>query len=204
MFSNNKGFTLLEILVALFVFAIISVIMIRALHTVLSAQTDTAKNSAHFGSLQIALLLIDNDVSQTINRPIKNASNREENAFIGQPQSIYFTHLGWQNPLGQSHHSTLQRTHYYLEKNQLVRETWESLDRAPHTKSNKRYLLNDVIALHFEYLDKQGKFSAKWPPINQLNTNALPCAVRIFITLNSLGKLRQLYLIPGQSLEKPK
>src|SRR5579863_7801843 len=99
MLVNKKGFTLLEILIALFVLTILSFMMARALHTVLSAQTITEKNAARFSALQIALLILDQDISQTVNRPIKNAFNQEENAVVGNSQSISFTHLGLQAPL---------------------------------------------------------------------------------------------------------
>lgn len=199
MCRNQKGFTLLEILIALFVFTIVAMIMVSALHTALTTQSVTEKNAARFNQLQIAMLLISRDFEQIIDRPIINAAGTQEPALYGTNTDIQFTHAGLANPLGELNRSTLQRTHYFLRKNSLVRETWPELDQTRHTLSSQRLLLQEVSDLRFQYLDQKGKFQNVWPAPDQADTS-LPKAIRISITIKNMGKISQLYIITGQSL----
>jgi general secretion pathway protein J len=199
--GNDSGFTLIEIIIALFIFSIVSIILVGALHNVLNNQSATEKKAARLAKLQIALLLMSHDIEQTIHRPITNPTGAPE-GFIGGSDTMTFTHAGWNNPLGQLQHTTLQRTRYQLEEHHLVRITWPVLDQTSETPSNKREILDGISELHFEYLDNKGHFQKIWPPLDQQSA-ILPRAVRVSLTLQKWGKIQQLYVIAGQPLEKP-
>jgi general secretion pathway protein J len=201
---RNKGFTLLEVLIALFIFTIVSMILVHGLHTVFTAQSATEKSAERLAKVQIALTILSRDFEQTIDRPITNATGAIENSFIGFPTQVIFTHGGLVNPMNQLKRSTLQRVRYRLENGSLIRDTWEVLDQTPESTPNSRRLLSDVAELHFEFLDKDGKFQNKWPPPDmQPNAVENPRAVRVFIRLNNWGKITQFYLITGQKFAKP-
>jgi general secretion pathway protein J len=199
----KNGFTLIEILVATFIFTLVSMIATSALHTIFNSQSATEKSAAALTDLQIALLLLGRDIEQSINRPITNAHDRQEAAFRGTRDTITFTHAGFANPLGQLQRSTLQRTQYSIIKEQLIRTTWPVLDQAPQTLPSQRILLRAVTDLRFEYLDYQKKFQTNWPAADPKQAAPLPHAVRVFLTLKNWGTLSQLYLIPGARLAKP-
>jgi general secretion pathway protein J len=198
--KNNAGFTLLEILIALFIFTLVAAIMTHALRTVFNAQARTEEHATRLAKLQMATLLLSRDIEQIINRPIINREEAEDPAVIGNAHEIMFTHGGFANPLGQLQRSTLQRTHYFLANHTLIRETWQVLDQSATSKSDQRRLLSDVTQLRFEYVDQDNRVNDKWPPPNQKNAE-LPKAVRVIITINHWGQLTQFYLIPGQPLE---
>lgn len=61
---SYHGFTLLEILVAVFIFTIVSVMTVTALHTVILTQTAMEKNTAQFNQLQIAMAIMQRDFQQ--------------------------------------------------------------------------------------------------------------------------------------------
>lgn len=195
---SDSGFTLLEILIALFIFTIISLIMVGALHSVLTAQSRTESNSRYFDSVQTTLTLLSRDLEQSINRQVTSNDGSLQDAFVGTDSEITFTHAGLFNPFGTLNRSTLQRTHYFLKDKSLTRETWPTLDITKETKSSKRILLTKVTRLHFEYLDEHGKFQTSWPAPGQTQST-LPHAVGVYITLETLGNLTQLYLLPGFS-----
>lgn len=200
---NKLGFTLLEILIALFIFTLVSVIMATGLHTVFKAQAATEKKADAFSELQIALLLLSRDLEQATNRPITNAKSIVENALIGTPRSVTFTHAGHANPRGLLQRSTLQRTHYFIDKQNLIREIWEVLDQSTKTAGTQRVLLDSVEDLRFEYLDNRGQFQKNWPPTDNQQAG-LPHAVRIHFTLKNWGKMSQIYLLAGTEVDKTK
>jgi general secretion pathway protein J len=194
------GFTLLEILVALFIFTIIAVIMTRVLHTAIDTQSVTEQHAARLQKLQMALLLFSRDVEQMIDRPIQNAERRSEPALLGSDKDLQFTHAGFANPAGQAQTSTLQRTRYQLIGHDLVRQTWEVLDQTATSKPVNRILLHEVNALRFDYLDQEQHYNTHWPPPNKPKAPVFPVAVKMSLDLGKWGTLSQLYLIPGSSL----
>lgn len=200
--KQSTGFTLLEIMIALFIFAIVSMILVSALHNILNEQSDVEKKAARLAQLQITLLLLSRDIEQTIDRPITNAAGKTED-FLGAPHAITFTHAGLANPFGTIHRATLQRTRYQIENHHLIRMTWPVLDQTTKTVSDSRNLLNhlDDTDLTFEYLDSKGTFQTTWPPRDKQEAK-LPRAVRVSINIPNWGNITQLYLITGQSLEQ--
>lgn len=192
---KKAGFTLIEILVAIFIFTIVALIITTGLHTVLSTEARIDKNTERFATLQTALLFMQRDFEQAINRPVSNTSGNQENVFLGEPSAVTFTHAGLFNPFGTLNRSTLQRTHYFLKNNQLIRETWSELDITADTSSAQRILLNDVSELHFNYLDQHQKWQTTFPNNGQ---EILPRAIRVTIILKDLGRITQLYLIPNE------
>lgn len=190
-----RGFTLIEILVALSIFTIVAVIMAHALHTIFSSQAGTEKRAARLADLQLATLLLSHDLEQVINRPILNAKGLSEPALQGTPYDLAFTHAGLANPTGQTQRASLQRTHYFLEKNNLMRQIWPVLDQTKTTLPLSRKILDEVSELRFEYLDSKGFFSTTWPSSTQTKNPPLPRAIRVTLTLKGWGKISQLYLL---------
>jgi general secretion pathway protein J len=200
-YKKNRGFTLLEILVALFIFTIIAVIMTSALHTVLTTQTETEKQAAKLTKLQMALLIFSRDIEQAIDRPINNAAGSREASFIGETDRVIFTHAGFANPFGQIQRSTLQRTTYFKNNNSFIRQSWQALDQVSNTPTQQRDLFAPVTELKFKYLDNHSKLHNSWPPPDQPNASALPRGIQIIFTLPTWGEISQFYIISGQSLD---
>ncbi|OGT45515.1 MAG: type II secretion system protein GspJ [Gammaproteobacteria bacterium RIFCSPHIGHO2_12_FULL_41_20] len=183
-------------MIALFIFAIVSSLIAVALRTVINAQSETEVQSARFRNLEMAWIIFANDIQQTTNRPILDASGRQEAAFIGLQASMTFTHMGWPNPRGELLRSTLQRTRYRLQDHTVLREIWPELDRGQAAIPLARPLLHDVAMLRFEYLDERGQSYAMWPVSKQPNLSPLPRAVRIIVVWVDGQKMSQLYVIP--------
>src|SRR5690242_2240764 len=95
--NKNGGFTLLEILIALFIFTILSLMLASALHNVIGIQTATENNADRLRKLQIVLLIMSRDIEQTVNRPVMGVNGKEEIAFRGTPLKFEFTHTGLAN-----------------------------------------------------------------------------------------------------------
>ncbi len=96
MYSNFKrnirGFTLLEILLALFIFTIVSAILATALHTIFNAQAEIDKRTAEITEIQTALLMFSRDIEQVVDRPINLANNVKE-GFSGRSAELTFTRM---------------------------------------------------------------------------------------------------------------
>lgn len=199
--NKLTGFTLFEILIALFIFSILSVLMIAGLRTVINAESGVEKNAVRFRQLQFALLILSRDIEQAVDRPIWNASTKEDPAFIGTPSSFTFTHLGFANNFDGVAKSTMQRTQYLFQGDSLTRVTWPVLDRAPTTQTYQHALLSEVSEVRFEYLGEKNRFYPSWP-LSVNPSMALPLAIRVYLSFSTWGKMSALYVLPTQSISK--
>ena len=202
MMDRNQwgGFTLLEILIATFIFTIVSVIIAGGLRSMLNVQSVVNKKSDILAERQTAFLLISRDCAQAINRPVTNAKGISEEALIGEPENMTLTSAGFVNPLALSPQSALRRLTYLIKDNQLIRSTSPVLDAVSTSLFTDRVLLRGVTALRLEYLDHRHVFQAHWPPQNDVVEKALlPLAIRLTLTLGDEGSVSQLYLLPGKT-----
>lgn len=197
---DSGGFTLIEILVALFVFTIVSVLMTTALHNLLLSQSGVEKNAARFAALQTSLLLLSRDIEQAIDRS-SSVPAENPDAFQGTAESITFTHTGLANPNAELTRPTLQRIRYAADHSQLIRFTWPLPDSPPQTSPAQRMLLGQITRLEFAYLDKKGQFHNRWP-LSGEEATPLPRGVRVRLTIEKMGTIEQLYPVAGQALNE--
>jgi len=191
--KNKFGFTLLELLISLFIFTLIAIILTTALHRSFSLEERVKNSLSQSHDLQMAMLIFGRDLAQTIARPIKDNNGQAELAFVGSPESLEFTRVGFINPFGQFARSNMQRLKYQLSKEQFDRESWPTLDRVTQTQSEHKKLLSGVSEISFKYLDAEGHLSPTWPPANGNHLDTHPIAVELNLTLKAYGKIRLVF-----------
>lgn len=198
--EKQKGFTLIEILIALLIFAIVAVMATVGLSAVLKARERSNIQMQNMQQMQLALLVMQQDISQTVARPIIDNTGNQLPAFLERAHYIEFTRAGYINPLMILNRSTLQRVAYIFTNHQLIRRTWPVLDRAPETQPSDRVLLNNLQNVNFAFLTSNKQFSQIWPAAttNGQNTNTqLPNGIKIDFYFNKMGTLTYLFLIPA-------
>jgi general secretion pathway protein J len=197
---SEKGFTLIEILIALFIFTILSVLMMSGLKTVINMQTGVERSADRLHELQVALLTMSNDVEQAVDRPIINAFNAIEKSFVGTTKGFALTRMGLANSKNMIR-SNMQRVRY-LGGGGLIRSTWEVLDQAPQSQPVSHALLKNVSEASFQYVSADGRIYNTWPVVEQPN-QPLPRAIRVLLTISQWGKMSQLYVISAQASQIP-
>lgn len=194
-YLKNKGFTLAEILIALAIFSILSLMLMTALHNVINSQSKAEEKAERLRNTQMALLILSRDLEQAINRPILNMKGAQELAFTGDNLNFSFTHMGYATLDNKTPRSALQRVQYRLQNQALWRYTWDSLDLAPKSEPHARELLSGVEKIQVQYVDTQGRLHDIWP--DKEGNADLPRAVQIVMNLQNWGTISQLYVIPA-------
>ena len=201
--QRARGFTLLELLVALTIFAVLATIAYSALNTVLTARRQVAAKGERLAALQTALMVIERDVEQAIPRRIRDEFGDPQPALLGGGTGtavLALTRDGWRNPLGLPR-SSLQRVTYLFSDKQLVRQSWGILDRAPNSEAYSEVLLDQVTAVEVRFLGPDGQWSGYWPPqttVVQNNTAAPPPrAVEVSLDVEGWGRITRLFRVPG-------
>ena len=150
--SKSKGFTLIEILIALLIFAIIGVIAAMSLQSILKAQRKLKIADHALLQLQISMTLVRRDLMQVIDRKIRDDNGDLAPAFVASSEGIIFTRTGLMNPLNLYRQSNMQRVGYVLHGDKLVRLTWDVLDQPPGTKPESKVILSDVKSLRWQFI----------------------------------------------------
>lgn len=203
MRNRQQAFTLLEILIALMIFAIISVMMTLVLQSVFTTRQRITEQSQRLAKLQIAVVLMQHDLQQTINRPVRNSEGILQPALLGNASDVQFTRGGFSNPQALEQRSELQRVAYFIKDHQLFRRSWNRLDPVNANQYADKLLLDNVNSLQFSYLDTKNNNVKFWPLTRKVLVNAatgapideLPHAVQLTMRLEKMGKIDLLFPI---------
>ena len=205
MFNKNNGFTLIEILVALMIFAIMGVLAAMSLHTIIRAHNSLKKSDHQLLQLQVAMTLLRRDISEVIDRPVREADGGKVSAFVGSTSQITFTRTGLVNPFHLNRQSNMQRVGYEYVNNQLVRLTWDVLDQPPRDKPELQPLLSGVQSLSWQFIAENGSKSSIWPPPaspnpQSENQSPLPKVVLVVMRIKNEGVLQGVFPIPARGI----
>ncbi len=195
---RRNGFTLIEVLVALAVFGVLSVMAYMALGQTLSNADMLGERMQRLEAIQRAIRYLDSDLMQATPRPVRGLlGDGYEPAIRSSFASEYaleVTHGGWTNPAGMPR-GTLQRSAYRIEDGELIRYHWRVLDRTINNEPVDTVLLDGVESIVFRYLTSDGEGSEQWPPANVPGPGGFrlrPRGVEVVLTLTDEGEIRRL------------
>ncbi len=204
-YTSAKGFTLLELLVAIVIFAIMSIMAYGGLSNVINNSEGSKQSLARLQQLQHAISMLNRDFNQIRKRDIRDAFG-EPQAFLTTGRNIdhlvELTRGGRLNP-ANLRRSSLLRVAYRLEENKLIRMQWPFLDPAPGTEPRESTLIDNVEEVRIRYLDDKAEWQEQWPPLNSINTTQeneqrpqlSPVAIEVILILADWGEIRRLYAL---------
>jgi len=160
---RSAGFTLLEVLVALLAFGIMSGIAYQGLISVSVTDETLDEEARALGRLQFAVGLIERDLRQSVPRGVRDGLGEALPALVGTRRSLSLTRAGWSNPTGQLR-SELERVDYQFDGELLNRLSWTVLDRTQASTPTLLELLDGVERVDLAYLDEAGDWTPTWPP----------------------------------------
>ena len=198
MRHRQSAFTLIEVLVALAIFGVMTVIAYQILGSTLSGAEMLGERMDRLKSVQRTIRQMDSDLMQAAPRPVRDILGDGYQAAVrsslGSEYALEVTHGGWSNPASLPR-GTLQRSAYRLEDGELVRYHWRVLDATANNEPIATVLLDDVDGLVFRYLLNDGEVTEQWPPINSPGPSGFrmrPRAVEIVLTLADEGEIRRI------------
>ncbi|MCW3150538.1 type II secretion system minor pseudopilin GspJ [Stutzerimonas stutzeri] len=201
------GFTLLELLIAIALFALLGLGTYRMLEAVLRSDAATAEQEQRLRELSRALWVFERDLLQVAGRPVRDSYGDERNALIGQLEGddgapvLELTRSGWRNPTGLRR-ANLQRVRWRLAGERLERVYWVVLDRDVDSQPRVQAVLDEVRALQLRYLDEQQAWHDEWPPFDygaggsEQAAQRLPIAVELILEHPRYGRISRLLRLP--------
>jgi general secretion pathway protein J len=215
---SGRGFTLIEVMVAISIFAVVAAGVYRVLSAMVDTQDRIVAHSDSLRDLQRALWLISMDMNQMVMRDVRKPNDSRLPALGADADNylLQFTRQGARNPLLLAR-SDLERVAYsigpdpdkYADRNSdekkknkkakhLLRHSWTALDRRDKAEETVQVLFRNVDEVHLEFLDEKGDWKQDWPEKkmdDKVHTRILPAAIKMLIKTEKYGDLERVFQI---------
>jgi len=200
--ASEAGFTLVELLVALAIFALISVAGVTLLRSGSDTQIAVKNRLEDLSRTNRLSNALESDLAQAVARPVRDAAGQPVPAFTqsdsATPDALFgFVRGGWSN-FDEAPRAGLQRVAYVLDGKALKRVGWPMLDGA--ASGEAATLVDDVSAADVRFRDEAGEWRSDW---TATDANALPRAVELRLTVDGKPEQKMLFLVGPQSRPKP-
>jgi len=201
MTRYSQGFTLIEILVAVAIFGLLSVGAYTVLDAGMRSRQQTENRLSQLETLQRTIQAIEKDLQLLSSRQVRDEFGdklplfRGQSDLSGQVGFFEFTRADWRNPASLPR-SNLQHVTYNYDQGELKRLHTIFLDQANSSPKVVRTLLDKVQSFKMTFLDQQGQWQTSWSMLG--NTDKLlelPKAVTIKIELEPFGLIERLIII---------
>ncbi len=202
MKQKTKGFTLIEVIIALSIFAVLSVVGYKGLNSLIQTQERVAAEDDKWQQLVLFFDRVELDVKQSVNRPIRGRDGSLEPAFIGS--TSYAGEFGAQlvfSRFGDSEQTGFlmdtRRVAYRLHDGAIELLIWPTLDAAPSAKPEIFKVLTHVAQISFSYLAQDGRLVNVWPDVLQVSEKKsfAPSALQMSIKLNSGETVTRIFAL---------
>lgn len=192
---KEKGFTLVELLVALTIFGMLAAAGVALLSFSVTAQAASGEKLSAIASVRRVSTVMTSDLAQALPRLARNEAGDRQPAFTGADGGsgellMTFVRGGWSN-LDANPRSTLQKVEYRLAEGRLERRAYPMVDGS--APGEPALLADDVESLTLRYRSDED-WRERWDP---QRPELMPLAVEMTITRRGQAPLRHVFLVGG-------
>lgn len=177
----KNGFTLIEMMVALAIFAILSAAGVMLLRGSADTQLAVEQQLTTLSSTERLRLLLSADLGQALNRPTRAGDGSDRPAFVGTANEMRFVRGGFE-PVGDDPAPSIARIAWTSASGDLTRRQFGRLDGADDPVLDAA-LIREIDAFALSYRNASGGWVGAWPDGSDV---PLPLAVRIDVTVDGL------------------
>jgi general secretion pathway protein J len=192
--ASEQGFTLVELLVSLLIFGMLSAAGVALLTFSVRAQDLADERLDQLADVRRFGAIVTSDLAQAAPRVTRDDTGATRAAFVdgsGETGAASFllVRRGWEN-LDGSPRPSLQKVQYRVSEGRLERIAYRYLDGAAEMEPVP--LLEGVRSLRLSYRDRKGEWRERWDPTQIAE---LPTAIEMVFDIEGSGTIRQLFLI---------
>ena len=196
--NSYLGFTLIEVLVALAVLAMVTLASHQILSTAINANQNSKEKVAEIGAMNTVFRMMQQDFTQLALRNTRNESGDSLELFLMADRFLFDSQYhgvagvrdGWSNPVNLLPRSELQLFSYVVEEDNLVRKYRIYVDSLDGTEPKSQVLLEDIKGFTISFRGDNDKWEENW-------TNpSLPKAIKVEIALADEIIVSRILLLP--------
>ncbi|HET9398329.1 MAG TPA: type II secretion system minor pseudopilin GspJ [Sphingomicrobium sp.] len=191
----EAGFTLVEMLVAMLIFAMLAVAGVGLLRASVDTQAAIDNRLGGINAQERIAALFTADVGQAIARPQLGPADRRQLSFRGTPSSISLVRGGWANPDGLPR-SSLQRVEWTGSQSNVSRTAHLFLDGSD--PGEPAVIQRDVASLKLRYRRADGSWSDSF---SSTEREMLPAAVELTVRARGGQPLVVIAALPPRGPE---
>lgn len=198
--NTQTGFTLLEMLLAVMIFAMLGMSTYTVLSNTIDGSERLTYQNQQLTDLQRAMTIIESDFVQIAQRharvngeePLESLFQAQEYLFDSEGVGFAFVRDGWTNPAMVLPRSELQPVAYRVFENRLERLYFNFVDPEMGAEPRIQPLLEGVSELQLRYKNSAG--SDEW--LESLPEKGLPLLVKVNFTTETFGKIERIFALP--------
>lgn len=209
--KHEAGFSLIEVLAAVAVFAVVSAISVAMLGQALRSKDLTETAMDRLASAQRVAALLRADIGQTVMRPSRTPDgDTDPRVFAGAAEGaelvrrssldereiLVLTRTGWANPGDIQPRSTLQKVVWIYDGQTLFREISVYPDETLQTPRTRQIIAEGVTDLELSFLQGVEWIDQIRLSLGTEGTPNPPQAVRLRYQLSGLGQMEHIVLSP--------
>ncbi|MBE8167387.1 MAG: type II secretion system minor pseudopilin GspJ [Shewanella sp.] len=199
--NTQSGFTLLEMLVAISIFAMLGIASNSVLNVVLTNDEVTKTFAARLKSLQQGFGIIERDMGQMVARTPRLLNGGRGNTVIQvgdiipdiDGKALVFYRIGWLNPDGMLPRGSIQSVAYVLTEGRFERWYYPYPEPEIGSEPLKTRIMDNVLEVDYAFFD--GKSWQK-----TLDATHLPQAIAVEMDIDGIGKIQRKFILPKGAL----
>ncbi|MBV7316698.1 type II secretion system minor pseudopilin GspJ [Shewanella sp. NIFS-20-20] len=198
-----RGFTLLEMLIAIAIFAMLGLAANSVLQAVIKNDEVTRDFAKHLQELQLGFGAITRDLQQMVPRTPRGADGAASNVVLqsgsglldSDDEAIMFYRIGWLNPDGLLPRGSVQAIAYVLIEDRLERWHFPYPDPDIGAEPVKTVLMDNVLAVNYAFF-----VNDSWQ--TKIDGTQMPLAIAMKVEQEGFGMIERKFLLPENSLVK--
>lgn len=202
--GGEGGFTLLEMLIAMAVFAVMSLVAYQGLRAVLNADHVTREQAQRLADLQVTLSVLERDLAQVVDVTVRDE--------FGDPLPPVRLRAGGEHQLlelvraGAGGEQRLRRTAWQITERGLERRLWPGVDVVDAQSMRVRHFADLVDEQQQLGMESRFQFIVRTPsgldrmdawPLADADAegSGLPVAIELVLDIPGLGEIRRLLAV---------
>lgn len=210
--TRHAGFTLVEVLLALAIMAMIALLSAQAFNTASTGSAATREAMDRIAAIDRTFVLIETDLRNAFPKTVNDSFNQPLPPFFVASSDDYWMTImrgGLENPLFLPRSEEVRVGYRYMEET-IWRDTWYNPRHTDQDDARAQKVLTGVTMMSVRVLAPgasslaAGPWLQDWPDNSGVNQDKLPMAVEVTLELEDMGEVVRLFsVLPGVATGAP-